>query len=99
MLRKYVISITSYLKCPDKGAMSLEILSLGFSDRGSCDTNQPGLDGYRCNSFIVDLRHKFTVGNMNEIPVFVRSSELGNRTWPVTWVYDGGISPIFTVIS
>ena len=54
-----------------------------------------GLDGYRCNSFIVDLRHKFTVGNMNEIPVFVRSSELGDRTWPVTWVYDGGISPIF----
>ena len=31
---------------------------------------------YRCNSFIVDLRHKFTVRNMNEIPVFVQSSEL-----------------------
>ena len=54
-----------------------------------------GLDEYRCNSFIVDLRHKFTVVNMNEIPVFVRSSELGNRTWPATCVYDGGISPIF----
>ena len=35
---------------------------------------------YRCNSFIVDLRHKFTVRNMNEIPVFVQSSELSNRT-------------------
>ena len=34
---------------------------------------------YRCNSFIVDLRHKFTVRNMNEIPVFVQSSELSNR--------------------
>ena len=35
---------------------------------------------YRCNSFIVDLRHKFTVRNVNEIPVFVQSSELGNIT-------------------
>ena len=35
---------------------------------------------YRCNSFIVDLRHKFTVRNMNGIPVFVQSSELSNRT-------------------
>ena len=35
---------------------------------------------YRCHSFIVDLRHKFTVRNMNEIPVFVQSSELSNRT-------------------
>ena len=35
---------------------------------------------YRCNSFIVDLRHKFTVRNMNEIPVFVQSSELSNIT-------------------
>ena len=43
-----------------------------------------GLDGYGCNSFIVDLRHKFTVGDMNETPVFVRSSELGNRPWPAT---------------
>ena len=33
---------------------------------------------YRCNSFIVDIRHKFTVRNMNEIPVFVQSSELSN---------------------
>ena len=31
-------------------------------------------------SFIVDLRHKFTVRNMNEIPVLVQSSELSNRT-------------------
>ena len=31
-------------------------------------------------SFIVDLRHKFTVRNMNEMPVFVQSSELSNRT-------------------
>ena len=38
------------------------------------------IDTYRSNSFIVDLRHKFTVGNMNEIPVFVQSSELSNRT-------------------
>ena len=35
---------------------------------------------YRCNSFIVDLRHKFTVRNMNEIPVFIKSSELSNIT-------------------
>ena len=35
---------------------------------------------YRSNSFIVDLRHKFTVRNMNEIPVFVQSSESSNRT-------------------
>ena len=35
---------------------------------------------YRCNSFIVDLRHKFTVRNMNEILVFVQSSELSKRT-------------------
>ena len=35
---------------------------------------------YRSNSFIVDLRHKFTVRNMNEIPVFVQSIELNNRT-------------------
>ena len=35
---------------------------------------------YRCNSFIVDLRHKFTVRNMNGIPVFVQSSELSNIT-------------------
>ena len=35
---------------------------------------------YRCNSFIVDLRHKFTIRNMNEIPVFVQSSELNNIT-------------------
>ena len=35
---------------------------------------------YRCNSFIVDLRHQFTVRNMNEIPVFVQSSELSNIT-------------------
>ena len=35
---------------------------------------------YRCNSFIVDLHHKFTVRNMNEIPVFVQSSELSNIT-------------------
>ena len=35
---------------------------------------------YRCNSFVVDLRHKFTVRIMNEIPVFVQSSELSNRT-------------------
>ena len=35
---------------------------------------------YRCNSFIVDLRHKFTVRNMNDIPVFVQYSELSNRT-------------------
>ena len=35
---------------------------------------------YRCNSFVVDLRHKFTVKIMNEIPVFVQSSELSNRT-------------------
>ena len=35
---------------------------------------------YRSNSFIVDLRHKFTVRNMNEIPVFVQSSELSNIT-------------------
>ena len=27
---------------------------------------------YRCNSFIVDLRHKFTIRNMNEISVFVQ---------------------------
>ena len=30
---------------------------------------------YMCNSFIVDLRHKFTVRNMNEIPVFVQSTK------------------------
>ena len=35
---------------------------------------------YGFNSFIVDLCHKFTVRNMNEIPVFVQSSELSNRT-------------------
>ena len=35
---------------------------------------------YRCNSFIVDLRHKFTVRNMNEILVFVQSSKLSNIT-------------------
>ena len=35
---------------------------------------------YRSNSFIVDLRHKFTVRNMNEIHAFVQSSELSNRT-------------------
>ena len=40
----------------------------------------PPLHIYRCNSFIVDLRHKFTVKNMNEIHVFVQSSELSNRT-------------------
>ena len=28
----------------------------------------------------VDLRHKFTVRNMNEIPVLVQSSELSNKT-------------------
>ena len=33
---------------------------------------------YRCNSFIVDLRHKFTIRNMNEIHVFVQSSEISN---------------------
>ena len=38
------------------------------------------VDMYRSNSFIVDLRQKFTVINMNEIPVFVQSSELSNRT-------------------
>ena len=37
-------------------------------------------DIYRCNSFIVDLHHKFTVRNMNEIPVFVQPSELSNIT-------------------
>ena len=30
-----------------------------------------GSHSYRCNSFIVDLRHKFTVRSMNAIPVFV----------------------------
>ena len=35
---------------------------------------------YRCNSFIVDSRHKFTVRKLNVIPVFVQSSELSNRT-------------------
>ena len=35
---------------------------------------------YRCNSFIVDLRHKFTVRNTNGIPVSVQSSELSNKT-------------------
>ena len=35
---------------------------------------------YRCNSFIVDIPHKFTVRDMNEIPVFVQSIELSNRT-------------------
>ena len=35
---------------------------------------------YRFNSFIVGLRHKFTVRNVNEIPVFVQSSELSNIT-------------------
>ena len=35
---------------------------------------------YRRNSFIVDLRHKFTIRNMNEKPVFVQSSELSNKT-------------------
>ena len=31
-------------------------------------------------SFIVDLRHNFTVRNMNNKPVFVQSSEVCNRT-------------------
>ena len=35
---------------------------------------------YRCNSFVVDLRHKLTVRSMNEIPVSVQSCELNNRT-------------------
>ena len=34
---------------------------------------------YRYNSFIVDFRHKFTVRNMNEVPVFVQSSGISNR--------------------
>ena len=39
---------------------------------------------YMCTAFIVYLRHKFTNRNMNEIPVFVQSSELCNRKWPAT---------------
>ena len=35
---------------------------------------------YRCNSFIVDLRRKFTVRNIHEIPVFFRSGGLSYRT-------------------
>ena len=51
---------------------------LEHRDRGT--QNNIRNDVYGCNSFIVDLRHKFTVRNMNEIPVFVQSSELSNRT-------------------
>ena len=35
---------------------------------------------YRYSSFIIDLRHKFTVRNLNEMHVFVQSSELSNIT-------------------
>ena len=38
------------------------------------------VDYYRCNSFIVDVLHKFTVRYMNKIPVFVHSGELSNRS-------------------
>ena len=53
---------------------------------------------YRCNSFIVDLRHTFAVRDMNEIPVFVQSSELSNRTCPATQVYDERLSPILHLL-
>ena len=53
---------------------------------------------YRCNSFIVDLRHTFAVRNMNEIPVFVQSSKLSNETRSAAEVYGERISPILHLL-
>ena len=53
---------------------------------------------YRCDSFIVDLRHSFAVRNMNEIAVLVLSGELGKKTCTATEVHDERISPILHLL-
>ena len=53
---------------------------------------------YRCDSFIVDLRHSYAVRNMNEIPVLVLLGELSNKTCTATEVHDERISPILHLL-
>ena len=55
-------------------------VTLNLSSKDSIYIIMIIMSSYRYNSFIVDLRHKFTVRNINEIPVLVQSSELSNIT-------------------
>ena len=65
------------VRCLD---FSLNIFNVKYIHNFTQLTRLERMLRYRCNSFIVDLRHKFAVRNINEIHVFVQSSELSNRT-------------------